>query len=237
MTLYIKPMHTLAGTIFNRRRPSVGEDYREIDRIINKLKKCQTRHAVADVLEEEKNYVTQLFLFLLHKCSDIKHQKVADTDHPPNKHIWFRSRYYGWLLLQVYRYVDFTSILVDNINDKFLATIIINGPCRVNWYKTFGTGQTILDITNSKCTHPDVIDLVNNKFPSEMVSEAKTIQQQTRSSIAAGLCPVRRKPPPPPRPPHPDFFSYRPKTENQLEPPSYESIYPTAPSLAELETL
>lgn len=220
------------------------------EKFVNKLKKCPNRHAVSELIKTETDdHIAQLFLFLLQKCSNSKLNKIViDTDHPPTKHLWFCQKRYNWLLLQVYRFVDFTSILIDNINNKPLVISIMNGFCRINWYKTFGIGKTILDIAHSKCVHSEILDLINNKFPPEMVAEIEVKNRlQTRCK------------PPAPAPPIVNevvnevvnvatpatsttlatselFVQHVFMAEEEFEelPPTYESLYPTAPLLSDL---
>jgi hypothetical protein len=206
----------------------------EVPSVVKKLKKCKTKRAVAALLEvAEASHIAQATAFLIQQS---QHRTVADTDRPPRQSLWtglrhlrtglrhkgWSPKHAAWLLLQICRHTDFTTILVDNIDDAALATFIIAGEFRVNWYKTFGAGQTILDIAHAKGCDPGVLRLINAKFPAEMVALA----------IAQNPSPFQRqlrKPPPRPRRPAPRAANVA------TPPPSYESIYPTAPSLDDFD--
>lgn len=104
------------------------------------------------------------------------------------------------LLWFIYKYIDFTAILVENINNyDLISKFFIEVPvlplsasknisagsgtfsipqyiyARINWHQTFH-GQTILEIAKEKCGNPKILELIVKHFPDDMVRISDKIQ-------------------------------------------------------------
>lgn len=104
------------------------------------------------------------------------------------------------LLWFIYKYIDFTAILVKNINNyDLISKFFIEVPvlplsvsknisagsgtfsipqyiyARINWHQTFH-GQTILEIAKEKCGNPKILELIVKHFPDDMARISDKIQ-------------------------------------------------------------
>ena len=73
------------------------------------------------------------------------------------------------LLDLIYRYVDFTDILVKNIKDEDLATRILTHPVIISWYKLY-EGKTMLETVLQKGVCPQINSLIKKKAPLALIT-------------------------------------------------------------------
>jgi|688.fasta_scaffold09759_5 hypothetical protein len=202
------------------------------DSEIKKLFSCKTKNEIKEMLDEKKIEIFSIFFFLcnyLDNYVNFKNDFYFKTILCLKKSFqndFFNSEYapteyklqINWILNIIYKYVDFTDFFVENINDHKICKQILSNQTKINWFKTFNGGQTILEIANFKCKNSDVIIMVNEKYPQEMVLEIDNIKNNKKKANSIGiqteleiLIPV-----------HKTVI----KKFQEKEPPSYESIYP-----------
>lgn len=164
--------------------------------------------AILKTLHERNINVKNLFLFLT------KEKKT-----------------YKWIVELMYKYCDFTELLVDNLNDKILVQEIV-AKCKVNWFKTFYGGLTFFDLVYERTTDPEIIALVHEKLPISppmitkdvSIPNRKPFQRHQRSDSTTAT--IRRS-----------LRISRPSMlpthhEEDLETyPIYQNLYPSAPPL------
>jgi len=183
------------------------------------------------LVQYQKTYIKYLnsktfFIFIKNVFYSIIKQNLNEeiiplsSDIPPK----IIHMHIQWILLHIYKHVDFTQYFVENINNHFIATLILRQPVRINWYKTFYGGQTILEIVHAKCLYCDVVEKVNEKYPYHMIEDI--LQNLKRSQ-----CELNIKPPKPKRnaPKIPvniqPFILVNKKIKPTAPPPPYESLY------------
>jgi hypothetical protein len=220
------------------------------DSEIKKLFSCKTKNEVKEMLEKKNIDIFSIFFFLCNffdNYVNFKNDFYFKTVLCLKKSFqndFFNSEYapkeyelqINWILDIIYKYVDFTDFFVENINNHVICKKILLNQTKINWFKTFNGGQTILEIANLKCKNKDVVIMVNEKYPQEMILEIdnknieidnknieidnknieidnkklKTVGIQTNNEYEFAI------------PVHKTVI----KKFKENEPPSYESIYP-----------
>jgi len=124
-------------------------------------------------LQSSKIDIIPLFTFLCQVCKNEEQAVFEEVDvnpKKPNRCITLQSlKLQARVLLDlIYKYIDFTDILVKNIKDEDLVTRILTHPTIINWYKLY-EGKTVLETVLQKGACSQIVSLIKKKAPPALV--------------------------------------------------------------------
>jgi hypothetical protein len=155
---------------------------------------------------------------------DIKNMFFFLTTHSSAKK-------YKWIVDLMYKFCDFTELLVNNLdNNTLVKEIVTKG--KVNWFKTFFGGITLFDLIYENVNDPEITDHVYKLLPVDHRPPTDPIPPTPPTSPSpTPPSPLPTPPPSPPSPPrnqtHQSLYPSLTFTDNQ-EPYYYE---PSAPPI------
>lgn len=91
------------------------------------------------------------------------------------------------LLLRLLLKKDFTQILIDNIYDIFLVSVMLSYPTKIQWREIYN-GYTILEYFLLNVTEPKVIDMLRKKISNiPNIHNVLTVSANTENISSTGL--------------------------------------------------